>query len=869
MIKYGKQERITLKHNTHNFVGLLTVMTLVFGANCGQAAVPTNPRGASSDAASVRSNSGSSPRIVQRTASNNLNTRGASNRNATNSSMGTPGRVSARGAVVSNAMRGGTATARTGVVTGVHDALSPINTNRSATPNVSRAGVSRATAVFNDISKIGGGYANCRDAYATCMDQFCANANDQYRRCFCSSKYSDFRDTEDALDQAKTLLMQFEDNNLNAVDKTAAEVNAMYSATVGEAAIKKDTSGAAKILDQVGDLLSGKKSTTASKDRSLGLISIDTISGEIDDVWGDGGDSIFSNGSGKNLSELEGTSLYNASNKQCMALIGENCSSDAVLQMARSSYSIMISQDCNAYEKKINSQKENLKQTVRTAEKYLRDARLDEYRAHNSADVNECISKVRSAILVDTACGDNYKRCLDNTGAYINVTTGEPIYSPRLFQLTNVITLAGAGSNVDVLRQNQSFDKFLDTKRVFAESALDTCRDKAETVWTEFKKSALIEIAQAQDEKIEEVKMSCVSTMAECYDTTTNALKEFDTTTAQAAGAAGAVATRAMCADKIATCAALYNNGQGCSFGSDGKMNGDATKCGLTALLNFVETVDTTRVAEACGTSITNYIKSLCTPSSGSDGYPWNCRLRNFGSWSESAAGAGTNSSIWTYKNNKSNLSLIELVVNYAFESCGTKKSDGTYDTNSIDRQVRAQVEMSLNDLYGELSNMMSDKCDAINGIWLVNGDNNPLTDGTVMEGFYTINFGKSNALADQDYGVNGWGKCYENSAKAGCELENARTGSNGYVTYDESAGVCRFTMDYYRIRCLEIPGSVWSDNTCFVEDPAWEPSKNSATTKASSDGTGSESLTGNTGEGDHNASKYDVNIPYTETLEK
>ena len=819
MIKYSIQERITLKHNTYSFVGLLTVMTLVFGVNCGQAAAPTNPRGTSSDVASVRSNSGSSPRIVQRTAANNLNTRGTSNRSATNSPAGTPGRVSARGAVVSNAMRGGTATARSGVVSGGYNDFSPINTNRSATTNVSRAGVARATAVFNDVSKIGGGYANCRDAYATCMDQFCANANDKYRRCFCSSKFTDFRDTEDALDQAKTMLAQFEDNNLNAVDKTAAEVNAMYSATVGEAAIKKDTSSASKILDQVSDLLSGKRSTSANKDRSLGLISIDTISGEIDDVWGDSADSIFSTGSGQNLSELEGTSLYNASNKQCMALIGENCSSDAVLQMARSSYSIMISQDCNAYEKKINTQKESLKQTVRTAEKYLRDARLEEYRSHNSADVNECIKKVRSAILADTACGDSYKRCLDYTGAYVNATTGEPIYTPRLFELTDVIHLGGVNTNNDVLSQNPQFNKYLDEKRIFAESALDTCRDISNTVWTEFKKSALIEIAQAQDEKIEEVKMSCVSTMAECYDTTTNALKEFDTTTAQAAGAAGAVATREMCADKVTTCAALYNSGNGCSFGTDGKMNGDNTKCGLDALLKFVDTVDTTRIKEACAVSVTNYIKTLCTPTSGTDGYPWNCRFREFGTWNPAAAGSGTSTSIWSYNKTDSNLSLIQLVVNYAFESCGTKKPDSTYDTGSIDRQVKAQIELALSDLHNDLSTMMSSKCSAMGGIWLYNpGQTDQRTSDVKLDGFYTTYFGKRYENTQNSYNTDSWGTCYDNSLKSRCEMEDHRTGDHGYAKYDDTYADCIFTMDYYKIRCQEISGAVWSDNTCFIE---------------------------------------------------
>ena len=68
--------------------------------------------------------------------------------------------------------------------------------------NVSRAGKARATAVFSDISKIGGGYASCRESYSTCMDQMCANANDTYRRCFCSERFTKFRDTENALDQA-------------------------------------------------------------------------------------------------------------------------------------------------------------------------------------------------------------------------------------------------------------------------------------------------------------------------------------------------------------------------------------------------------------------------------------------------------------------------------------------------------------------------------------------------------------------------------------------------------------------------------------------------------------------------------------------
>ena len=34
----------------------------------------------------------------------------------------------------------------------------------------------------------GTNYNSCRDAYFSCMDQFCATLNEDYRRCVCSSK---------------------------------------------------------------------------------------------------------------------------------------------------------------------------------------------------------------------------------------------------------------------------------------------------------------------------------------------------------------------------------------------------------------------------------------------------------------------------------------------------------------------------------------------------------------------------------------------------------------------------------------------------------------------------------------------------------
>ncbi len=651
---------------------------------------------------------------------------------------------------------------------------------RSATvAGASRASNARATAVFEDVTAIGGGYAACREAYATCMDQFCAKANDTYRRCFCSAKFEEFRDTEAALDQAKTLLMQFEDNNLNAVDKTAAEVNAMYSATVGEQAIKNDTSAAANTLSEIGELLSGKKKADASNNSgtSLGILSLDLTDG-LDDIWSGGGSSLFETSAGQDLSTLEGQKLFNSANNQCLKLVAESCENNAVLTMARSAYNILITQDCNAYEKKINSQKETVAKTAREAEKILRDARLEEYRAHNSADVNECIAKVKSALTQETACGANYKRCMDYSGAYIDVNTGEAIYSPRLFELTDMIILNGGS---DVLGANPRFAQFLDSKKMFATAALDTCRDISDIVWQEFKRSALIEIAQAQDAKIEEIKSTCVSTMAECYDTQSGALKSFDNTTSQYSGATAAYAARSMCQDKVAACAALYAgpNDTQCQFDANGRLTNGAT-CGLKALVDFVQTVDNVRVAEGCDTALTNYVTDLCTPNGDKQQYPWNCRLM-----SKSDLEANLRGRANMYCKDPATGNIDEAVVG-----------------DTIDRLI-SEVETSLYEL-------MEEQCesDEISGLCV---DKDDAAGETREQAFYTTVFNNSNSSVADDRGV-----CIQNTVKYQCMAQDDATGGKGYAKFVPATNTCDFTVEWYQIQCSKL-GGYWENNMCYI----------------------------------------------------
>lgn len=692
--------------------------------------------------------------------------------------------TSARSATVSRS-------ATTNVVNGA--SRSPASTARAAATNsvvgLSRgAATARATAVFSDISAIGSGYSKCREAYATCMDQFCANANDTYRRCVCSAKYDEFRNTESAIDEALNLLAQFEDNNLAAVELSAEEVNAMYSATEGEMAIKSDTSAAASMLAEINDLLAGRKSveTTDLSSSSLGLLNIDFTS-DLDDIWGGTGTSIFDSSTGVDLSSLTGEDLYTQASKQCLEIVADSCENDAVLTMARSAYGIMVTQDCNLYEKNINAQKESLEQTVRTAEKYLREARLSEYQSHNSADVNECISNVRSAILSDAACGPNYERCLDYTGAYINQSTGEPRFSPRLFQLADLITLPGVTSTSsageDVLGANAAFNTFLDSRRMFAESALDSCRDMADIVWEEFKRQALIEIAQAQDEKIEEVKMSCVSTMAECYDTQTGALQDFDNTTSQYTGALSATAARAMCEDKVIACASLYGNTDGCKFDGNGKLvtgnsagAGAEQLCGLTALLSFVGTVDNIRIAEGCETAINNYLKDLCTPTSGTNEYPWNCV---------------------TLTEDALNTNL----ENFVRQNCAA----GGDDISSFSVQMAKAKE----DFYENMDYILMDTCESLNGYWVGRGDNvdSRTENADNLTSFYRAVYG-GNENAN-------WGRCVENTTMIQC-LSYNEDDQEPVASYDLASDECTFTEAWYKSRCAMLNDGYYEKGVCY-----------------------------------------------------
>ncbi|MDL2295415.1 hypothetical protein LJC18_01200 [Lachnospiraceae bacterium OttesenSCG-928-E19] len=820
------QRELSLSGKTFKFLySFAFLVATICGANGVMAAQAPNPR-SSNAVATARDG-----REVKRTAttvSDDVVSRSA--RRTT--TVATP-RVSGAIPTTAGVVASRSASRQPTVATGRSDATTArvattpvVSTGRSATTptsarsavsqnnvNVSRAATARATAIYDDVSKIGGGYAECRDAYSTCMDQFCGKSNDTYRRCYCSEKITEFRNTEAALDEAKTMLLQFQDVNLDAIDKSAAEINAMYSATIGEAAIKNDTSAAQKTLAEIGDLLAGKKKVQASTTSVFSGLTLD-FSAELDDIWGDNSssNSIFGGfgSSVSDLSQYEGKTLYDAAHKQCMEMIKDQCSSNAVSTMAKSSYGILINQDCTTYEKKINTQRQAVQNTVREAENILRQARLEEYRNHNSADVNECIGQVKAAITADTACGTNYKRCLDYTGLYINSSTGEPIYSPQLFKLTEILNLNAAVSSGDILGTNPRFNNYLDEKKMFAERALDTCRDKADVVWAEFKRSALIEIAQAQDNAIESVKSTCVSTMAECYDTQSGAMASFDTTTAQAAGALNTMAARAMCTDKVSACAALFAgpNDPVCKFDNQGRLT--TPQCGLTALLAFVQTVDNVKVAEGCEVGLRNFVETTCAPASGDTEHetPYGCRLMARGSDSDN----------YTPTNGAAN-TVRTLLQQFAYNNCidPSIQKPASYDAWN-DTTVKAMIDNTQRQILNDIEFTLYDECVESEGLWV--GPNDVSASDLPQASFYTRAFGGITpnlaSKTNNDRAGTSWGYCIQDTVKNSCEAQDEMTGGLGYAVYNPSSNTCTLKEEWYKSKCESMGGS-YEGGVCYV----------------------------------------------------
>lgn len=505
-----------------------------------------------------------------------------------------------------NARSGTQTTARTGttVRTPVPSATKKRNISRatkSINTNSARTIISRAAiGAPEPAEKMGEGYNKCRDAYFTCMDQFCGTVNDTYRRCYCSSKLTEIQSRERALLQTANQLQDFRDLNLNVIDKSASEVSAMLSASEGEIAQSnaKDKSASAKQLSGISDVLSKTKKQSLSTQGTL------DIAGDINAIW-----STTDLAGGDNLANLSGESLYNAVHAQCAEMVSDSCPDTATKTMVVSAYGMYIENDCSLLLNNLDKQLVSANATIRETEYTMGDLRLENYNNHNSSSIHECIAQVRQDITANTACGTDYVHCLDITGRYLNYETGEPIYTADFFQLSSQTSLSG-----DLLtnQTNRLLVERLNSMRDYAKRGLDTCRDISDSVWDEFLRQAITEIHQGQQDRIRKVKEECLDVVNTCYDEQNKSLKDFSNTDEALLLGSRLELSEQMCREKLDTCSNLYGGGS----------------AGLAALATAMYDIVDQQIAQQCLTTLQAYTQELCAVS-GTDtlhAYPYGCR---------------------------------------------------------------------------------------------------------------------------------------------------------------------------------------------------------------------------------------------------
>lgn len=393
--------------------------------------------------------------------------------------------------------------------------------SRAATPAVTTRAASTPTAMSQ--TRTGAEYEQCKNAYFTCMDQFCQLKNDTYRRCSCSDRVYKLNDAFDTLGTAGQELTTFTEN-LDVVGMTAAQASSMKNASEGENALTSDTSASKALLQAIMNSIRGTDSSVGGKYSDLNSINISF----------DTANAFGTADAGQVIATYNGQNLYSAVYPQCRNAVRGDCN-DASLQRAITAYLMAVEQDCNTVQTAIENKQKQLKSAVREGSAMLDLARVENRQKHNSSDFTTCLNNVESAILSEEVCGANYHKCLDN-GEFIDISTGKPIAGvERFYELEQLLTFS---DNVDaanqklskVVKNRQFVSNFESRTKKFAEPALDKCVESADEVWAEYLDKALLDIYYAQKSKVSEIKQGCFDFISTCYmnvDTgLTNAMKE-------------------------------------------------------------------------------------------------------------------------------------------------------------------------------------------------------------------------------------------------------------------------------------------------------------------------------------------------------
>lgn len=480
------------------------------------------------------------------------------------------------------------------------------STHSNRTPDISRsaiatrtrsAGPAPTTSTTDRTSMLNRDFSKCRDVFYSCMDEFCANKDTQLKRCACSSRINEFDRTKKSLATAEDKLLDFS-QRLLTVNLDKEDALAINQETAGEKAFAaEDRSQSKKILDEIAKKLN-TSFNDSNFDQELNAISLSlNIDAAFDNV-----DSL----AGASTTTKTGTALYSAALPVCREMALEVCTPDD-LSIAEGGYQVKIEQDCNTVKKSYQTQADMAREQVFESSALLDISRLNVHQKRNSDDILTCKRKMLDMLSDPTVCGKNLGKCLDTSGRYIDPTTGDAILTTELAYLSTLIHRPVDNQTWSTAPGNGHFVSYLQTKKKYLEPAMEKCQDISDYVWQEFIEDALPQIKLAQESKLEEIRQSCTTLLAQCLDTTADTIADFDARALSIFGIQADKTVNAMCSDIKTSCNAVLNTSGGGTDWSTGVDNIQTDQTYETILQTCRE------VGRAC-------IIQACTSTSGNFG---------------------------------------------------------------------------------------------------------------------------------------------------------------------------------------------------------------------------------------------------------
>ncbi|MBO7509016.1 MAG: hypothetical protein J6T57_01950 [Alphaproteobacteria bacterium] len=475
----------------------------------------------------------------------NVTTRTVQPTNQRTNVVARPSNITQRNTATNTAQRA-TSPSRTAARTAI-PARATTNRN-SRGGNIGRPSRTAARVATTESVIPNANYSKCREIFYECMDEFCANKDANLRRCACSARANEFDGIKKQMERVEDKMLDF-NQRLLTVNMDAADATAINTATEGENAFygTQDKTKSKRALDDIAK----KLNATFGEDANGTSLSPITWSLNIDSAF-DTVDSMM----GAQTTSKSGVALYNAALPVCRDIATEVCSEDEI-SLATGGYLMQIEQDCNTVHKSYQSQADTARAKVFESSALLDMSRLDAYQTRNSDDILTCKSKMLEMLTDTTVCGANMEKCLDVTGKYIDPTTGAAFLTENLADLDNMIMRPTTNQTWTSANSSSAFLTYLKNKKNYLISATTNCRDIADSVWDGFIEDALSQIKLAQTAKIEEMRRACTTLTAECINTATDSITEFDARALSVFGVAADYTVNTMCADVRTACTRL------------------------------------------------------------------------------------------------------------------------------------------------------------------------------------------------------------------------------------------------------------------------------------------------------------------------